>query len=206
MFTAELGRLEKEGGDHLKIMVGHLLCKGREEKLPEVSRIALIQARYVAHRLDGDGHIMADMLAHAKPPKARTDREFLMGHVNGNQFEKSPGLGNTYKAIADEAGVDITGKVYYGSLAEYPGDPRAWVSGRGDVERICLERGWNCSGAVNVKGARPVENPNIGVADDLVYQRVESQLDKMDDGQRAKADIGEMCHEARESMKPHWAD
>ena len=79
---------------------------------------------------------LAEMLAAGQPPMSNTDREFLEGHCNGNQFAGREAVGDAYAAVARAEGADTTGKVYMGSLAAYPGDPRAWVSGRGDVQRV----------------------------------------------------------------------
>jgi hypothetical protein len=93
---------------------------------------------------------LADMLASQTPPGAMTDNVFLEGHCNGNQFEKHQHIGDGYKRLAEQHGVNPKGKVYKPGLARFPGDPEAWVEGRADVERICRRRGWSCEGAVNV--------------------------------------------------------
>src|SRR5262249_30874220 len=103
-------------------------------------------------RGNGMGHRAAVMHALGEPPMTNTDREFLHGHCNGNQFEKKEHIGDYYKSVADAHGVDVKGAVYLSGLAEFPGDPKAWVRGRGDVQKVCEERGWNCNGMVEVKG------------------------------------------------------
>lgn len=95
-----------------------------------------------------------------RPPAVMTDSVFLEGHANGNQFENTPSLGDFYAREAKAQGVDTKGKVYLSGLASHPGDPRAWVSGRGDVRKVCEERGWHCEGAVNVKGDGPGRKPS----------------------------------------------
>jgi hypothetical protein len=62
--------------------------------------------------------------------------------------------------MAERNGVDINGKVYVSGLANYLGDPRAWVSGRDDVRRVLEERGWSSQGAVNVKGREADVDPS----------------------------------------------
>lgn len=102
-------------------------------------------------RLDGASANIAEMLALQTPPMSNTDREFLQGHCNGNQFDKGPlteTVANRLKAAAEAGGQNVTGKVYLGGLARYPGDPEAWVSGRGDVKRVVESRNWKCSGSV----------------------------------------------------------
>lgn len=92
-----------------------------------------------------------DMIASQQPPGANTDNEFMAGNCCGSQFEKDQALGDYYRRIAARDGLtNVTGKKYLGTLARYPGDPRAWVSGKADVAAVCEERGWGCSGDVNV--------------------------------------------------------
>jgi hypothetical protein len=114
------------------------------------------QDAYDEMRRNGESHKLAEMLALQRTPGAVTDSTFLAGHVNGNQFADDPNAGARYKREAEAAGVSTTGKVYLSQLAKYPGDPKAWVSSRGDVARVCKERGWACSGAVKVKSADEV--------------------------------------------------
>ena len=124
-----------------------------------------------------------------------TDAAFLEGHVNGNQFENEPIIGDAYKAEATAKGVDITGKVYLSQLATYPGDPEAWVSGRGDVQRVCEQRGWGCKGSVEVKAqelaAPPPAAPRMAPA--LVNAKVFEIL-------QGKIDAGEMTVEQAQKV------
>lgn len=116
--------------------------------------------------------LLEEMLRLQSPPMSNTDREFLEGRCNGNQFESQPYVGDVYAGMAKDAGVDPKGKVYLSGLAAFPGDPRAWVSGRGDAQRVCEDRGWTCDGSVKVKGQ---EQPDVWskyqVAPDLVQER-----------------------------------
>lgn len=105
-------------------------------------------------RQKGASPKLAEMLVLQSPPMSNSDREFLHGHCNGNQFGKGPlsnDLGDRMKTVAEAEGQSINGKVYIGGLARYPGDPQAWVSDRGDVKRVIESRpGWKCSGSVEV--------------------------------------------------------
>ena len=96
--------------------------------------------------------------------------------------------------------MDVKGKVYLSGLAAFSGDPRAWVSGRGDVQKVCEERGWDCEGSVNVKAFRPQEPRQVAVAPDLVAEHVERELE---------ANPGTGVEEATERVKdritPYWA-
>ena len=98
------------------------------------------------------------MLRTRKVPVCVTDDQF-MNHfgVNGSQFANRPEQGDYYKQKAEAAGVSVKGKVYISQLANEPGDPRAWVSGRGDIQRICEERGWGVQGSgLNIKADNDV--------------------------------------------------
>jgi hypothetical protein len=175
------------------------------DTLPTVSRDPSVQQHYERCRAEGTSHSLALMFALAQPPMSNTDREFLEGHCNGSQFGGSPAMGDAYKSIATSAGVDVTGKVYLSGLAEYPGDPRAWVSGRGDVAKVCEERGWNCQGSVNVKAARndaPAGVPG-GVADDILENEVEAVLATSE--RPEKEDRAGIKEQIRQKRKPHWS-
>jgi len=126
------------------------------------------------------------------PPAAMTDREFLEGHCNGSQFEKTPHIGDLYARQARAAGVDPKGKVYKAGLARFPGDPQAWVSGRGDVERICRERGWHAEGAVKVQGRKFHHEPV-----DLDESLVEAEA-----GSGAGEEVKEKI---RKKRRPPWS-
>ena len=128
---------------------------------------------YVRCRKVGTSHSLSLMFALGQPPMSNTDREFMEGRCNGNQFERHPFLGDFYKAEAQRCGVNTTGKTYLSGLADYPGDPRAWITGRGDVQRLVEERGWGCEGAVKVKATNFAEcGGKYQVADAIVEEQV----------------------------------
>lgn len=170
---------------------------------PIVSEDPWIQQHYEACRAEGTSHTLAEMFAFAQPPASNTDREFLAGHVNGSQFAGREGLGDHYKKEAEAAGVSTNGKVYMGGLAAYPGDPKAWVDGRGDVERVCRERGYNCRGQVNVQ-SEPVEPAApIDIGEDIVDREVASVLRRRPEPRPKKR--AELREKIRSRLKPHWA-
>lgn len=96
-----------------------------------------------------DGCKLCIMFAAGKAPFGMTDSVFLEGmDCNGSQFEKNPHVGDFLAAEAKATGVSTKGKVYIGGVARYPGDPEAWVSGRGDVQRVAEKRNLTVKGAV----------------------------------------------------------
>ena len=168
--------------------------------------ISDVQREYERMRADGLSHNLAEMFALQAPPQiAGTDNIFLEGHCNGSQFDGQEYVGELYKAEARAAGVDITGKVYLGGLARYPGDPEAWVSGRGDVKRICEQRGWGCDGAVKVKAALPEREPeSVGLADDIVDSKVVDILEHVPERERPRVDVQDLREQVKDKMTPKW--
>lgn len=134
---------------------------------------------------NGCGPRLAEVLALRAFPAIRTDATFNRGRCNGNQFEDTPGLGNTYKAVADEAGVSVTGKTYLSGLAEYPGDPEAWVSDRGDVLRVAKKKGMKVSGDVNYVPPEREPSPDVPIASDILRREVDAYLE-LDPGARVE--------------------
>lgn len=151
----------------------------------------------------GTSPMLSEMFALGQPPMSNTDREFLQGTENGRQFEHSPEMGDHHAAIARAAGVDIKGAVYKAGLAEYPGDPRAWVRGRGDVERLLAERGWGCEGAVNVPVTKIAEPTGGRLSPDLVEDEVQAILETVPDP--AYVDVEDLRNQVVEARQPYWA-
>jgi hypothetical protein len=141
------------------------------------------QVRYWRMRQAGQSHNIAEVLATRSFPGTRgTDRSFMQGRaLDGSQFEGLPDVvGRNYVAQAADAGVNPAGRYYCGSVARFPGDPRAWVGSINDVKRICEAEGWTARGAVNVEpplyrdGYVPPET--YEVADELVERDVRAAL------------------------------
>ncbi len=131
-----------------------------------------------------------------------TNTTFLSAFApSGGQFEGCPDIGDHYQDVARDAGVDITGKVYLTGLAEFPGDPRAWVSDRDEALRVAEERGWGAEGA-GCKVAPRLDGPppQTDIADDIVDERVVNAL--VDHPEPERVDVGELRHEIRESLLP----
>lgn len=147
---------------------------------------------------------LAEMFATGKTPTLKTDNTFLEGRWN--QFSENERLGNAYARVAKAHGINTKGKVYLSQLAAFPGDPRAWVSGRGDVQKVCEERGWGCSGSVSVKAqSLDTEPQEISVDDDLVNDRVADILDTLPEQDRPHVDKQDLKEQVKERIKPHWS-
>jgi hypothetical protein len=159
-------------------------------------------------RGEADRRRLEEMLETRKGPSVRTDSTFLAGHCNGSQFEATPWVGDFYRGVAEKAGVNTVGKVYKAGLASYPGDPTAWVSGRGDVERVAREKGMRVEGDVNCDytKAGPWEEPppDVDVAPDVVEQRVMQMVAENPDIEHTRK-AEDVYAEAHESLLPSAA-
>ena len=167
---------------------------------PVISTNEAVQEAYEEMRRAGQSHNMSEMLALRQSPCIKSDTTFLHGHCNGNQFEANPELGDHYKAIAAAAGVNVQGAVYKSGLARFPGDPEAWVRDRGDVKRLCEQRGWGCEGDVTVKRQDFEPEPDIDVADDIVRDRMVQAIEANPD--LAHTDQQELFEATKEKCLP----
>jgi hypothetical protein len=172
------------------------------ENFPLVSEDRGVQCAYEEMRRSGESHAIAEILALRQTPASRTDREFLLGDVNCNQFAADPESGKLYRSVAEQSGVSVAGKKYISQLARFPGDPQAWVSGRGDVERVCRKNGWGCSGMVNVKPGPTPYRPNEPVGEDIVMEEVDSVIRKNPDAALGRKEI---AAEVRKNVSPSWS-
>lgn len=177
------------------------LCEDCATGIPEWLVPDYLHSRLVL----GNSHKMAIMFVSAQGPVLRTNTNFLSGFgANGKQFEDAQGLGDYYQGIALEAGVNPKGKVYLSGLARFPGDPEAWVSDRDEATRKAEMRGWGAEGdGVKVKPRLDYETPRVGVADEILDERVEMAL--ADHPEPQKVNRGELRHEIYQKIKPSWA-
>lgn len=141
-----------------------------------------------------------EMVEAGVAPGCMTDSVFLQGR--SNQFVGDEFSGDYIRQVSERAGQDTQGKTYISGLAAYPGDPEAWVSGRGDVQRVCEQRGWGCEGAVTVKRPELEPPPRIDVAPDLIEEHVERRMEA--NPALAERPRDEVAHEVKESLKPDW--
>ena len=116
------------------------------------------------------------MLAIGRTPYLRTDVEFLKATENGRQFQGMEYQGDAYKESCEKHGGTVTGKKYLHQLARFPGDPEAWVSGRGDVERVARKRKMGVEGLVDVKTPEAEPPKPVDVAPDIVDREVKKAL------------------------------
>ena len=143
---------------------------------------------------------LAEMFALQVAPMSWSEREFLEGHCNGKQFEDVPHVGELYRKEAVKAGVNPTGKIYHGGIAEYPGDPKAWIDGRSHLKSICEANGWGCRGAVNTKLRNDVEPTKVDVAEHIVEQYARKAVAA--DPALARKPVEEVKAAVKEKLKP----
>lgn len=119
------------------------------------------------------------MIVAGRPPLAVTDDTFFNGwhSAGGAQFgNANRPTREGYLGEARRAGVSTNGKVYMHGLADYPGDPRAWVSTRGEIVKRLEERGWGCD-RLGVKARNDLPPaPDVPLADDIVDEFVEKRI------------------------------
>jgi putative FmdB family regulatory protein len=127
-------------------------------------------------------------------PLVKSNTSFFAGaRYGGEQFANaSPAERDVYVGTAERAGVSTNGKVYMHGLARFAGDPTAWVSDLGDVDRIATARGMGCEErGIKPRQAEPTVRP---VADDVVHNEVAAlieggALDPRDVTQRVVDDV-----------------
>lgn len=124
------------------------------------------------------GCLLCPMFASGEAPTCVSDTTRFTGDQMGGRQFANPAVRRKYLAQAKKAGVNTDGKVYFSSLAAFPGDPRAWADSKGEQVRLLEERGWSADGDVKVKGKEYVPTPAVRLADDLVEERMERELEQ----------------------------
>jgi hypothetical protein len=145
-------------------------------EFPIVSRSEEIQAKYEQMRLEGQSHNIAEMLATRSFPGVKTDAIFNEGKFSGDSWMVGPEQ-QWLRNRAETAGVSTTGKWYCRGLADFPGDPTAWVDGRGDVMRIAAEKNMTVHGYVEQQGHEVDPGGDVPIADELISDEVQDILD-----------------------------
>lgn len=176
------------------------LCRDHALALPDD---VVDHFHYVECLIEGCNPRLAAMFATGQTPAIRTDATFLQGmSTNGSQFDGTEYLGDHYKKVAEAQGQNVKGKVYLSGLARYPGDPHAWVSGRGDVEHVLRSRGWGAEGSVNVKAAEALgPPPSVDVAEDIVQEQMERAVEQ--DPSQAR-DLEGLREKTKDRLRPRW--
>lgn len=139
---------------------------------PYASRLNSAQLlEYMKMRFSGESHTMSELLASRSFPGIKTDAIFNEGRFSGEAGR----IGMEQRWLQEQAeavGVSTTGKFYCRGLADFPGDPTAWVSDRGDVLRVAREKNMTVHGYVEHEGRQVEPAADVRIADDLVEGEV----------------------------------
>lgn len=104
------------------------------------------------------GDRWALMCATQTPPGTQgSDRAFMEGRLNQQWLDDIPKKqAKTILAEAKAAGINVTGKVYVGGLADLRAhrDPMAWVDSTADIKKVARARNLTVDGAVRLQGVR----------------------------------------------------
>lgn len=132
--------------------------------IPIISPLPYVQEHYETCRRNGCNHNLAEMLAFKTAPASRTDDDFFRGvGTLDKQLGDDDGhyqaqvLANYAKATG--GGRPNENYVYNAGLAEFPGDPRAFLDSAGSAKRLAEERNVSISGFVNHKASEPISDP-----------------------------------------------
>lgn len=150
--------------------------------------------RYVAMRLAGQSRGMASVLATRSFPGIKTDAIFNEGKFSGDAGRVGPEE-QWLRAQAEAAGVSTNGKWYCRGLADFPGDPTAWVGDRGDVLRIAEAKNMKVHGYVEHDAREVDPGDDVTIADDIIESEVRDVLDSHP-GARAE-DVREQVYALR---------
>lgn len=169
------------------------MSTSKQQALPYDIEVAplCVQKHYLAMLADGVGEKFAEMCALQSPPSTSgTDRTFMEGRCNNQQFDGMP-KDHALRMIdqAKSVGVNPSGKYYCSGLADKRGarDPKAWVDGVGDIQRIAEERNLSVDGAVKKKGRavpRPESKP--------LSEKLTSEMMKVESRRNPSMNKGEL--------------
>jgi putative FmdB family regulatory protein len=100
----------------------------------------------------------------------------------------APALHTDTEFMAGRSGKDVKGNKFYSHQLQ------AWIGSRGDVKRICQERGLGCEGMVDVEAPAVIEPKKpYRVAPDIIEHEIEDMCEEQG--------ITEMRRDDYESLK-----
>lgn len=163
-----------------------------------------IQNEYLRLRAHGESHNIAEMLATRSAPNSRSDADFFRGMGTlDKQIGDDP---HSMQQVVDGYRAATGGRnpnpnySYQAGLAQFPGDPRAFVGGAGEIKRRAEELNVNVEGFVTHKASEPIVDPftQVGskaaskratIAPDL-KQMIVSQMEKRDPSLKGRVNPG----------------
>lgn len=138
---------------------------------------------YTAAELKAKRELFGQMCrSRIAPGGTGTDRTFMNDRDvrhHGLNDRMPPWMAEIYVRQAKQAGINITGKVYKGSLADGrgPACPDAWVGGTDDVLAVARKRNLKVEGIVNYdSGYDPPPEPDCPMAEDLLMDKARQKI------------------------------
>lgn len=127
-----------------------------------------IQSRYEQLRRNGESHNIAEMLTYRSAPSSKTDDDFFRGQGTldaqvGDDPHYMQQITANYRAATGGQNPNPNYS-YQAGLAQYPGDPRAFVGSAGEAKRRAEELNVNLDGFVTHKASEPISDPFAGMA------------------------------------------
>lgn len=143
-----------------------------------------VQAHYELCLKNGCAPRLAEMLAFRSPQRVLTDREYFEGR--GTLAKQFDGDERVLEHVVGEAMKQgyrpNANDVYCSAIAESVGDPKAFVpatGGRGHIQKVLEERGWESDGIVKTKRRELVEAQQpVPLGHDLVVKNAIKMLTK----------------------------
>lgn len=136
------------------------------------------------------GERWAEMCALQIAPGTKgSDRAFMEGRMNGQQFDDMPKKTAEWMLReAKAAGINVAGKYYCGGLADKRRwqDPEAWISSNDDILRVAKKRRLAVSGTVNYDPGPAAPKRKL-ISDTIVNEAVAKELKR-----NPKAKAGEI--------------
>lgn len=113
---------------------------------------------------------LTEILETRQFPGVHDDTSFM-----ANRGTLADQLGDTVGLVTEEAKKNGYtpgyNDVYLPSLADFPGDPKAFIkqdNAKGQVRKVCEDNNWSCHGSVSVESRNDEAPKETGLADDLV--------------------------------------
>lgn len=142
-------------------------------------------------------------------PAIRTNDTFMRDKKHGGFLEMAPDDQQEALRAAAEAGVSTTGKFYYGQVARFPRDPKAWCGSDSEVlaRAKALKLRIELNGRTYDYRQKYQEEPKADryeVAPDIVERY--SQMAIEDHPDLTPKEQQELKESMREEMTPKWVD
>jgi hypothetical protein len=145
------------------------------------------------------------MLLSQQPPGVdMPGSSFFRSAYARGQFQRTPEIGEQYAEEARRRGVSTYGKYYSHQLADYAGDPSAWVSDVDDFKRVAAAKGVGCE-PLGLKAVKKGDDEAPVVLDEkIIQQEIINRC--LDDPSLQKRDVRDLREEVIEKHKPHWSE